>query len=207
MQFNPTLQQRMSLFSMLQWEPFFWLAIFSAGLAGVSLGQAIRPSGQKQQETENKNNSNYNKYLNYVMSVVVSCVIVLVCIRIMAKDVVLPDNRTRLLVAQPAVGQIIFAVFVAYALAAFTVKKLFNVNYYWPMSAVVFVTAYSIISYTRGQLIQYFVDLWPGVFFPDAVLSILPVQMVVFGTLGSICGYWMAIHYQYNRQSMPNKSN
>jgi len=165
----------------------------------------IQPAGSKQQEAQNNSKSNHNKYLNYVMAVIVSFVIVLVCIRIIAKDVVLPDNRAGSVVAQPAVGQIFFAVLVSYSLAGFAAKKLFDVSYYWPISVVVLVTAYSIIIYTKNQSLEYFTELWPGAFFPDAVLSILPVQMVVFGTLGSICGYWMAVRHQFNRQSAQKK--
>jgi len=39
LQFNPTIEQRMSVLSMLPWESFFWLAVIAAGLAGVKLGQ------------------------------------------------------------------------------------------------------------------------------------------------------------------------
>jgi hypothetical protein len=37
-------------------------------------------------------------------------------------------------------------------------------------------------------------------FFSNAAISILPVQMVAFGTLGSITGYWLAVRYKYRRE-------
>jgi hypothetical protein len=44
------------------------------------------------------------------------------------------------------------------------------------------------------------VQNWPAAFFPNSVISILPIQMVAFGTLGSVAGYWMAIRYEYWRK-------
>jgi hypothetical protein len=103
-------------------------------------------------------------------------------------------------VAQPAIGQIILAVFVSFGIAAFAVKKFLGLTYIWPASASGFVTAFSINIYTKQEIFQEFAQSWPATFFPNALISVLPVQMVAFGTLGSIAGYWLAIRHSYRRK-------
>jgi hypothetical protein len=48
--------------------------------------------------------------------------------------------------------------------------------------------------------LQQLVEHYPLVFFSSTVISILPVQMVAFGVLGSITGYWLAVRYYYWRK-------
>jgi len=192
-QFNPTLPQRQILFAALKWEPFFWLLIVTAGFAGVLLGQKIR-SKPEPAETPTKANPNPNKYLNTIIALVGSGLIAQLCIKILAQDVMTSDNQ---LVAQPAMGQIVFAVLVSFGLAAFIVKKFLDMSYIWPTVAGAFVTTFAIATYAKQDTLQHLVGRYPATFFANAVISILPVQMVAFGTLGSIAGYWLAVRYNY----------
>jgi hypothetical protein len=48
--------------------------------------------------------------------------------------------------------------------------------------------------------LQQLVVRYPPAFFYSPVISILPVQMVAFGALGSIAGYWLAVRYDYWRK-------
>jgi len=98
-------------------------------------------------------------------------------------------------VAQPAVGQIAFAVLFSFGVAAFVVKKFLNAAYIWPTIATVLVTAFSMHNYSRQ--ISYLAAKWPAVFFDNSAAAVLPVQMVAFGALGSVAGYWMAVRYDY----------
>jgi len=195
-QLNPTLSQRQALFAALKWEPFFWLLIVAAGFAGVLLGQKIR-SKSEPAKTSTRANPKPNKYLNAIIALVGSGLIAQLCIKILAQDVMTSDNK---IVAQPAVGQIVFAVLVSFGLAAFVVKKFLNISYIWPTVASAFVTTFIITTYARQDTLQYFVGRYPATFFTNAVISILPVQMVAFGTLGSIAGYWLAVRYNYHRK-------
>ncbi len=102
--------------------------------------------------------------------------------------------------AQPTVGQIVFAVLVSFGLAAFVVKRFLHASYIWPTIASALVTAFAISIYVKKDVLQYLVQNWPAAFFSNAVISILPVQMVAFGTLGSIIGYWAAVRYDYWRK-------
>ncbi len=197
-QLNPTLHQRQTLFAALKWEPFFWLIIVAAGFVGVLLGQKIR-SKPEPAETPTKANPKPNKYLNAIIALVGSGLIAQLCINILAQDVVMSDNK---LVAQPAVGQIVFAVLVSFGLAAFLVKKFLNMSYIWPILAITLITTFVIATYAKQDTLQHFVGRYPATFFANAVISILPVQMVALGTLGSIAGYWLAIRYSYHRKQV-----
>ena len=200
MRLNTTVAQRQALFATLKWEPLFWLAIVAAGFAGVLVGQKIlcpKPGPDKPKE---KSNSKSNIYLNAAIALVGSVLIAQFCISILAQDVRIFDNKLGSVLAQPAVGQIVFAVFVSFGIAAFVVKKFLNVSYICPTVASALVTAFAVSAYVKQDVLQHLVQHWPAVFFSHAVTSILPVQMVAFGSLGSIAGYWLAVRYNYWRK-------
>jgi hypothetical protein len=194
MQMNPTLAQRQALFAHLKWEPLFWLGIVAAGFAGVLLARKIR-SKPEPDEVKKKANSKSNIYLNAAIAVIGSGLIAQFCIRVLAQDV-----RIGSFVAQPAVAQIAFAVLISFGLAAFVVKKFLDVSYIWPTIAGALVTGFAVTSYLKQDVLQHLVQRWPATFFPNAVIAILPVQMVAFGALGSIAGYWLAVRYNYWRK-------
>jgi len=196
-QLNPTAAQRQELAATLRLEPFFWLAVVAAGFAGVLLARKIC-SSKKLKQTQEKSKSGPGKYLNAILALVCSGFVAQFCIRIVAQDVRVLDSNLGSVVAQPAVGQVVFAVLVSFGCAAFVAKKFFNVSYIWPSIASAFVTAFMVTLYARE--VPYLVQNWPAAFFSNSVISVLPVQMVTFGTLGSIAGYWMAIRYEYWRK-------
>ncbi|MFZ0035502.1 MAG: hypothetical protein WAK60_11025 [Sedimentisphaerales bacterium] len=196
MQLNPTLAQRQVLFAALKWEPIFWLVIVAAGFGGVLVGQKIiaKPESMEGQE---KSGSKTNIYLNAIIAVVVSAFIAQFCIGIFAQDVRVPDHKLGSVVAQPSVGQIVFAVLVSFGIAAFFVKKFLNAGYLWPTVASALVTGFAVVTYVKQDTLQYLIEHHPPVFFSSVVASISPVQMVSFGVLGSIAGYWLAVRYDY----------
>jgi hypothetical protein len=197
-QLNPTAAERQALAASFRWEPFFWLTIVAAGFLGVLLARKLSPNKNKAAQEESK--SGPDKYAKAVIALVLSIAIAQFCIRIIAQDVRLDSVDVRLdsVIGQPAVGQVIFAVLVSFGAAAFVAKKFLNVSYIWPSIASAFVTAVMTSIYAKD--IPYLAQNWPPVFFPNSVISVLPVQMVVFGTLGSIAGYWMAIRFDYWRK-------
>ena len=196
---NQTLPQRQMLFAGLKWEPLFWLAIVAAGFAGVLIANKINPGAEPnnpQEQSEPKSNT----YLNAIIALIGSVLIAQFCIRIFAQDVRVLDSRLGSVVAQPAVGQIVFAVLVSFAIAGFIVKKFLGLSYIWPAIASSLVTAFGIIFYAKQDILHHLVEHHPAAFFSSAVISILPLQMVTFGTLGSIAGYWMAVRFDYWRK-------
>ena len=200
MRTGPALNQRQGLFEALKWEPFFWLAIMAAGFAGVIVGHRICSRRKTSESGVKEGDSTTGLFLNAAIALVGSGLLAQVFIGAFAKDVIMFDEKLGAVVAQPAVGQIVFAVVVSFGLAAFVVKKFLNVSYIWPSIASAIVTSYAITTYTKESAIQHLINQWPAAYFPHAVVSILPVQIVAFGTLGSIAGYWLAVRYNYWRK-------
>jgi hypothetical protein len=198
---SPTATQRQELVASLRFEPIFWLVVVAAGFMGVLLGQKIRPS-LKLKELKGETDSSPTRYLNAIVALVGSAAIAQLCIKICAQDIRLSDNGMGPVVAQPAAAQVAFAVLVSFGVAAFAVKKFLNVSYVWPALATALVTAFGMYNYAKNA--QYLVKAWPAAFFSDAIASVLPVQMVAFGALGSVAGYWMAIRYVYWRKHEMN---
>jgi hypothetical protein len=196
---NPALEQREALFVALKWEPLFWLAIVAAGFAGVLAGQRLRSKNEPGEKRE-KAAPKWNVRINAAIAVLFSVLLAQLCIRILAQDVKIPDRELGLVAAQPATAQIAFAVSVSFGLAGFVAKKLLNSGYIWPTIGSAFVNFVAITTYARQNLLQLLVQRYPAVFFSNVAVSILPVQMVAFGALGSIAGYWLAIRYNYWRK-------
>jgi hypothetical protein len=195
-QLNPTTAQRQVLAASFKWEPFFWLVIVAAGFVGVLIAQKLVPS--KNLATQEKSKSGPGKYLNVIIALVCSGFIAQFCIRIVAQDVRVSGGAVGSVIGQPAVGQIVFAVLVSFGCAAFVAKKFFDASYIWPSISSAFVTAVMASVYAKN--IPDLAQNWPAAFFSNSVISVLPVQMVAFGTLGSVAGYWMAIRYEYWRK-------
>jgi len=194
---NPTISQRQNLIASLKFEPVLWLVIVAAGFAGVLLAQNIRPSKKPEQPKE-KPKSDPGTYLNSVVAVAGSAFIAHLLIGKLAQNVAMPDNLLGSVVAQPAKGQIAFAVLVSFGAAAFVVRKFLNAGYIWPAISTVLVTAFSMHTYAKE--VSYLAQNWPAAFFENSVSSVLPVQMVAFGTLGSVAGYWMSLRYDFWRK-------
>jgi len=187
------------LFAALRWEPLFWLAIVAAGYAGVLLAEKINQR-IAHVKTVQKSQITLNMKLNIIIALAASPLIAQLFISAFAQNVRLIDQKLGSIVSQPTTGQIVYAVFVSFGVAAFVVKKFLNVSYIWPIIASAFVTAITTISYGKHDALQHLSSNWPTIFFSHAVLSISPLQIVALGTLGSIAGYWMAIRYNYWRK-------
>jgi hypothetical protein len=185
-QLNPTLPQRQQLFAILKWEPIFWLAVVAAGFAGVLAAQKISQRKARPPEAEEKPNG--------------SVLLAQFCIKIFAADVQLSNKVLGSVMAQPAVGQIAFAVLVSFGIAAFAVKKFLNLSYIWPIVSSALVTGFVSVAYLKQNILEHLIQRWPASFFSHPAVSILPVQIVAFGTLGAIAGYWLAIRYNYWRK-------
>jgi hypothetical protein len=199
MQLRPTVIQRQELLAQIRWEPIFWLIVVGAGFAGMLLAQKVHPGAMSEQKRE-KSNPKLTGYLNGIVALVGSALITDFFIKMFAQDVKMMDSRLGSVVGQPAVGQIAFAVFVSFGIAAFVVKKFLDADYFWPILASILVTAFAESVYAGQSTLQYLVQTWPAAFYPNSVVCVLPVQMIAFGTLGSVAGYWMAIRYNYWRK-------
>jgi hypothetical protein len=199
MEQNPNIEQRQAIFSALRWEAPFWLALVGAGFAGVWLAQKMLPAPTTDHGHE-KPKSNSNKYLNTAIALIGTVLIAQFLIRIFVQDIRAYDSRLGLMVGQPAVGQIAFGVMMSFGISAFIVKKFLCADYIWPSVASAFVTAFAVSTYAKPEVLKYMLGAWPAAFYGNSVVSVSPLQMVAFGVLGAVAGYWMAVRYGYWRR-------
>ena len=101
--------------------------------------------------------------------------------------------------AEPAAAQIAFGVIVAFAIAAFIAREFLGVSFFWPLTATVFVTALGLALNMNLGTLHHLVNNWAPTFSSHSITFILPIQIVAFGAIGSISGYWLAVRYNYWR--------
>ena len=200
MQLNSALSQRQIILETLKWESLFWLLVLTCGFAGVLFAQRIELRLKNRKQEEQKNIVTPAKFGNVILSLILSAVIAAFCLNIFARDVAIQDNSLSYVLAQPAIGQIIFAVLLSFGIASFIVKLFLNVGYIWPTISCYFVSYYAISRYMNNVTLEHFVEHYPAIFFPNAIVSILPVQIVTFAAIGSVAGYWMAVRSNYWRK-------
>jgi len=215
MQLNTSIVRREQIYSTFCWEPMLWLGVVAAGFLGVFLGsQIIHPSESDKADksakktadkfttkTANKSQKrSVGVLVNAVVAVIGSAVVTQFFIGIFARDYSIWNATTGSAVAQPATSQIAFAVLVSFGLAGYLAKKVLDVNYLWPIIASCMVNLVAVSIYGKNDTIAYFAGRWPAVLFSNSVLAVLPIQVVAFGTLGAIAGYWLAVRYDYWHQ-------
>lgn len=189
-----TFSQRQALLGALTWESLFWLVVMAAGCAGVLVGRKIL-SQPSQRQPKKDTGSKLTLCLCSALAVALSGLIAQFTIRVLAQDVEVGS-----LVTQPATAQIVFAVLVAFGLAGFVVKTFLDASYIWPTIASALITGFAATIYAKPSAVEHLVRDWPSVFFSNTLLTILPIQMVVFGTLGALAGYWFAVRCDYWRK-------
>lgn len=190
-------QEREALVHSLSFEPLYWLLVVAAGFGGVLTAQHLRPAAsQPVSLSQIKASIKTSAFVNVVIALAAATLIAHLFIGVFAQDLTTSYNPAA---AQPAVGQIVFAVVVAFALAAFAVKKFLNLSYLCPTIASAFVIAFAAIAYYRPKTAQDFAENLPATVFPHGSLTVLPVQIVALGALGSVIGYWLAVRYDHWR--------
>lgn len=191
---NNTLAGRQQLYASLRWEGLFWMLVIAAGVAGVHAAMKV----SKGKPGSEYSIGNDKKLINIIASIILTTVTALLAIGLLARDVKMFDNsELGSVTGQPGTGQIGFAVFVSFGLAAFLAKKFFNVDYKYPAAASVLVLALAITAYTRQDVLGHMIEHWPVAFYSRAICAILPIQMLSFAFLGAISGFWMSIKFDY----------
>ncbi|MBN1124472.1 MAG: hypothetical protein JXA82_05650 [Sedimentisphaerales bacterium] len=199
---NSTLAQRQLLYSSLSREGFFWLAIVVAGYAGVFVGRAITRKQPPDIPGQDPANSKGNNVVNILAALVISVIIGQIALGIFAQGVRIFDAQIGSVVAQPGNGQIAFAVFVAFGLAAWFIKRFLDVNYVVTViSSAIVVYVVIVFVASKPDVLGHMVDNYPAAFFPRPVCAILPIQMVSWAALGSVAGYWTAVKMEYHRKN------
>jgi len=198
-QAQPLIEQRLVLLAGLAWEPLFWLAVVAAGFAGVLAARRIR-APQKAHPAPTEVKLIPARHLNAVAALAGAVLIAQISLGKLAQDVQMTNGRLGAVVGQPAIGQVVFGVVVAFGLAAFVVKHFLGAGYIWPIIASALVGPCARLLYARRGALEHLAQSWPPAFFVNPVMAVLPVQMVAFGALGAICGYWAAIRYDFWRK-------
>jgi hypothetical protein len=190
--------EREALIHSLSFEPLYWLLVVAAGFGGVLTAQHLRPAASKPVSlSQIRGSIKTSAFVNVVVALAAATLIAHLFIGVFARDLTTSYNPGA---AQPAVGQIVFAVVAAFALAAFTVKKVLNLSYLCPAIASAFVIAFSAIVYYGPKTAQEFAETRPATVFPHSSLTVLPLQIVALGALGSVIGYWLAVRYDHWRR-------
>jgi len=183
------------------------MLLVAAGFAGFLLAQRLRqaprnplldpePQPASKEPVGNESSSRRqatNFYTNLSIALLISVVISLFFVGVFVQNLAMSRNVP----AQAAVGQILFGVTGAFAVAAFVVKRFLNLSYILPAVASIFVVAVAQVLHYRGETIQKFAEAYPAPFFPHSVFAIVPVQLVALGALGSVLGFWMAVRYDW----------
>lgn len=205
LQQNNELTKKIAIYSFLQWETFFWLTVVAAGFAGVLTASKYIKSSAVPPIAPKKHKASENKYLSHSIAIVASVVITLFLIGILAQDVKIADAQLSSVNGQPSRPQIAFAVIVAFGAAAFIAKYYLNVHFMVTTASAVILTIYCTRSYASPEIIKYMTANYPAAFFPRYICAILPIQMICFAAIGSICGFWIAIKTAHSHQIAHNK--
>jgi hypothetical protein len=190
--------ERLALLHALRFEPVYWLLLVVAGLAGVLVAQYVRsPSTEAIGKDQANSRPNINTYVNGLIALAVSVLVSQFFVGVFAQNL---GTSCRTPAAQPAIGQIIFAVAAAFGVAAFVVKKFLNLSYLWPMAACAFLIAFAEMVSYRAETVRRFAETLPATSFPHSIFAVVPIQLVALGALGSVIGYWLAVRYDFWRK-------
>ena len=195
---NHKLTQRVAMYSVLKWEGFYWLLPLVSAWCGLLIAQKFIKHSRGDSvppEAGQLSNHSFNNKLAIVVAVISTIVIANFAIGIFAQDVRMFDRQVGSVVGQPSTSQIAFAVITAFAIASFVVKRFLGLNYLVCSVSASLLTLFAIITCARGDVLEHMSSSWPAAFYSRAIISVLPIQMVAFGTLGSIIGYWWAVRY------------
>ena len=196
-----SVEFRRSVYSSLRWEALLWLVIVAAGFIGVQIADKLTHRGTDR-EPSRKNGKTKSFFISYlsVVSILASALIAWFCIGIFAQDVSYFDVKFGQVASQPAVGQIAFAVVVSFAVSAFLLKFFLNSSYVWIAISTVLLNSYIMVTSGKTEVLTHMSASWPAAFFAYPGAAILPVQMVAFGSIGAVAGYWAASRYKYWRK-------
>lgn len=197
-QSHASAQARQEIVRSLLFEPVYWLLIVSAGFLGVLVAQCMGANRSSRGGFARLQNClRPNAVIIGLVSLLVAALVGAFFLGAFGQD--LPTSA-KSMAAQPPRGQIVFATIGAFAAAGFVVKKFFDLSYAWTTLASAFVIPFAVLAYYRSDMIEKLAETQPATFFPHAAFAVLPVQLVAFGAIGAVIGYWLAMQYDCWRQ-------
>jgi hypothetical protein len=186
------VSDRVQIYSAMRWGVLLWLGFILLGIIIALLLKKITTGKVNLQEFGISKTSITSIILAVVFSVIISNFL----IGIFARDVSLFDSKTGSVVAQPPNIQIAFALILSFGITAYLTKFYLDVNYIWIIFSAAALLFITYTKYANSDEIVYITNTFPAVFFPGSVKSILPIQMMIFSTMGAGGGYWMAVRYK-----------
>ena len=184
-------QELQKLFSLLKFESAFWILLVLSGYTGIWLAEkSIASSAQIEGETTLR-----KKSPNALLVLAVNLAIAYFGIIILCQNSHIFDSTMRTITLQPTNGQIAFALLISFGLAAFVCKRFLNAGYFYTFMATAILSIAAATLISKGLNDPVYQKL-PVYFMSNPLRGIVPVQMVAFGSLGGICGYWYAVLYE-----------
>jgi hypothetical protein len=196
MRTHADMAQRHTLYRSLGWEGIVWFLIAAAGYCGVMVAAKLIPSSGVSAEIHPPA-AKSKTAVQGVFAIVAATLIAAVGISGLAKGVIFVDKNLSSVLGQPATGQLAFAALVSFGLAAFIVKRFLEASYVWPAIATIFVSLVAMNLAGRSEVLSSMASNWPANFFAQPAYAILPIQIVSFGCIGSVVGYWLAVRFRY----------
>lgn len=195
MRTHADIAQRHDLYRSLGWEGIVWFAIAAAGYCGVLVVAKLVPSSGVSAEIHPP--AAKSKTAVQGAAAFAAALIAAVGISMLAKGVLFFDKNLGPVVGQPANGQLAFAAMVSFGLAAFILKRFLEASYVWPALATMLVSLGAMYFAGRNDVLSYMASNWPTNFFAQPAYALLPIQIVSFGCIGSVVGYWLAVRFKY----------
>ncbi len=195
-QLHPLVSDRQAVIHSLRWSPFFWLLVVFSCMAGVHVASRLLKSPAPPLPDSDPLEGN-KRYVYSVCGFACALILAHIFIGAFVQGTALPQGRAS---AQPLIGQIAFGVFLAFGVTSFIVKHFFNLRYEWTMITIAFVFLFNAVWVGRTDTMTAAAQAYPASVITHQILSILPVQLVAFGSMGTIAGYWAALAYLYWRK-------
>jgi len=194
-QMTPAAGDRVKVYSSLKFEGFLWLAIAVCGFLGALMADRIFRRKPVELPDKTKPVFQMPEFAQIVIAIIGTVFVANFLINIFALDVSYSDPQLAHVTAQPASLQLAFAVLIAFGACGFLAKILIGSRAVWSAMASVVLICYTAIGYGKNDILAHLSSSWPANFFIRPITAVLPVQMVAFGCLGAVWGYWLAVDY------------
>jgi hypothetical protein len=191
----PAASSRMAVYNSLRYEGFIWLALAMLGVIGAYAADKLFRRNSLDLPDKFDAMVKLQPIARIVVTVIGTVIVATYLLNFLATDISYHDQKAGFVVGQPANLQIAFGVIIAFMACGFCGKLFLGANYIWSAIATALVTAFSITTYAKAATFEYMAGSWSAAFFSKSVLGILPVQMVAFGFIGAVWGYWLAVRY------------
>ena len=191
-----TAGERITIYRTLCWEGFVWVGFVAMGYFGVLAAEKLRKSEAVALDGGPKR----AKLADGAIALVAAVLGGMFFVKMFVKDVSFADEQVKMVVGQAANMQVCVGVMFAMGVTAFLIKYALDASWIWSGAATAIITVVS-MAFVNVDNAKYMAANWPAIFYSSALLGVLPVQMVGWGVLGSIVGYWLAVRLRYWKQT------